>query len=88
MKYTASFYTKHSHCDACLIISQILKQQLKQKDEDIKNTSTDSSKDALIFRRRAELAEVAARSSRDKANNLEDVSLAELVVRWAMIASS
>lgn len=53
---------------------QMMKQQLKQKDEELRNTSTDSTKEVMIFRRRAELAEGAAKSSRDKANQLEDVS--------------
>ena len=51
-----------------------MKQQLRQKDE-LRNTSTESTKEAMIFRKRAELAEDAAKSSRDKANQLEDVSI-------------
>ena len=63
----------HCHQDNCLPL-QMMKQQLRQKDEDLRNTSTDSTKEVMIFRRRAELAEGAAKSSRDKANQLEDVS--------------
>ena len=48
---------------------------MRQKDEELRNTSTDSTKEVMIFRRRAELAEGAAKSSRDKANLLEDVSI-------------
>lgn len=51
----------------------MMKQQLRQKDEELRNTSTDSTKEVMIFRRRAELAEGAAKTSRDKANKLEDV---------------
>ena len=55
-------------------MSQVLKQQLAQKDEEIRNASIDSDKEARIFKKRAELAEGDAKSSRDKANLLEDVS--------------
>ena len=48
---------------------------MKQKDEELRNTPTDSTKEVMVFRRRAELAEGAAKSSRDKANLLEDVSI-------------
>lgn len=48
---------------------------MRQKDEELRNTPTDSTKEVMIFRRRAELAEGAAKSSRDKANLLEDVSI-------------
>jgi hypothetical protein len=51
---------------------------LRQKDEELQNTSTDSTKEVMIFRRRAELAEGAAKSSRDKANLLEDVSMVSM----------
>ena len=63
---------------------QMMKQQLRQKDEELRNTSTDSTKEVMIFRRRAELAEGAAKSSRDKANQLEDVSTALFFLETAL----
>ncbi len=53
---------------------------MRQKDEELQNTSTDSTKEVMVFRRRAELAEGAAKSSRDKANLLEDVSMVSITV--------
>lgn len=44
------------------------------KEDDVRNVSTDSTREVQIFKKRAELAEGSAKSSRDKANLLEDVS--------------
>lgn len=64
--------------DLQLTTLQVMKQKLRLNDETLQNASTESTKEVMVFRRRAELAEGAAKSSRDKANELEDVSLVSL----------
>lgn len=79
-----SLYWRHhdnpksvSSCCLFYLSFQMMKQHLRQKDEELRNTSTDSTKEVMVFRRRAELAEGAVKSSRDKANQLEDVSIVQ-----------